>query len=44
MPGDGEERPRLERCDTGEEDAEAVGGREFEERRRRMLERRVGDE
>lgn len=43
VPGDGEERPRLERCDTGEEDAEAVGGREFEERRRRMLERRAGD-
>lgn len=43
VPGDGEERPRLERCDTGEEEAEAVGGREFEERRRRMLERGVGD-
>lgn len=43
VPADGEERPRLERYDTGTEDAEAVGGSEFEERRRRMLERRANE-
>lgn len=43
-PGDGdrgESRPGVERSDTSGEESEAVGGREFEERRRRMLERSV---
>lgn len=40
-PGDGDDRPGLERSDTSGEEGEAVGGREFEERRRRMLQRRV---
>lgn len=40
---DGDDRPGLERSDTSGEEGEAVGGREFEERRRRMLERRVNE-
>lgn len=36
---EGEGRPRLGRSDTSGEEAEAVGGSEFEERRRRMLQR-----
>lgn len=43
VPGDGDDRPGLERSDTSGEEGEAVGGREFEERRRRMLQRRVDE-
>lgn len=43
VPGDGDDRPGLERSDTSGEEGEAVGGREFEERRRRMLQRRVNE-